>query len=372
MLGPGGESAHNLPLFLTSNFTYPDSAAADLAADGRAYLYSRHANPTTCGFERVVADLEGGEAAVAFGSGMAAIAAATFTLAAGGEILVSESLYGGSTELLRDVGPGLGITPRFVAAWDTAATAAAVTPATKAILVETISNPLLRVPDLPALGALARDRGLALIVDSTFATPCLARPLEHGATVVVHSVSKYMGGHGDLLGGVAVAAAGVAERLRQRRKVTGGIMDPFTAWLALRGLRTLPLRMERQCATAARLADALAKMPGVRRVIYPGRSDHPDHGRAAALLARPGAIVYLELADGAAARRFFDRVEIIARAASLGEVSSLLTHPPSFSHKALSPEELARAGISDGLLRLSVGIEDPEDLEDDLRQALAG
>jgi methionine-gamma-lyase len=286
-------------------------------------------------------------------------------------VLVSESVYGGSTELLRDLGPRHGITPRFVPGWDTAAVSAAVTPKTRALLVETISNPMLRVPDLPALGALARERGVALVVDSTFATPVLARPLTHGATAVVHSVSKYIGGHGDLIGGVVAGAKPVMERVARYRKLVGAVMDPFTAWLAVRGMRTLPLRVERQCATAARLADAIAGLPGVRRVIYPGRPDHPDHARARALLPAMGAIVTMELADGAAARRFFDRVRVIARAASLGEVASLLTHPASFSHKALSAEERKQTGISDGLLRISVGLEDPEDIEEDVRQALS-
>ena len=255
--------------------------------------------------------------------------------------------------------------------WDTEAVRAALGPAVRAILVETISNPLLRVADLPALGALARERGTALIVDSTFATPALVRPLAYGATVVVHSVSKYIGGHGDLLGGAVVGPREVMARLRHHRKLTGGGMDPFTAWLALRGLRTLPLRMERQCATAAHLAEVLVGLPGLRRVHYPGLAAHPDHARVRGLLAAAGAMVSFEVADGAAARRFFDRVHLIARAASLGEVSSLLTHPASFSHKGLTVQERVRFGIADGLLRLSVGIEDAADLEADIRQALA-
>jgi cystathionine beta-lyase/cystathionine gamma-synthase len=308
---------------------------------------------------------------VAFGSGMGAVAAASFAFAAGGEILVSESVYGGSTELLRDLGPRHGIRPRFLPAWDTDAVRAAVGPETRAILVETITNPTLRVADLAALGELARERGLALIVDSTFATPVLVRPLALGATVVLHSASKYIGGHGDLLGGVVAGSRAALTGVVKHRKLVGAVMDPLSAWLAVRGLRTMPLRVERQCATAARLADVLATIPSVRRVFYPGRADHPDHARARKLLSGFGAIVTFELADGAAARRFFDRVRVIARAASLGEVASLLTHPASFSHKALSAEERARTGIPDGLLRLSVGIEDAQDLEDDVRQALA-
>jgi cystathionine beta-lyase/cystathionine gamma-synthase len=239
-------------------------------------------------------------------------------------------------------------------------------------LIETLTNPLLRVADLGALGALARDRGVALIVDSTFTTPALVRPLEHGATVVIHSLSKYVGGHADLLGGVAIGAAPALAPLVQQRTLVGGVLDPFAAWLALRGLRTLAVRLERQVANAAHLADALAALPGVRRVWYPGRADHPDHARARSLLAAPGAMISFELADAAAARRCYDRVRVIGRAASLGDVTSLLTHPASFSHKDVPAAERARLGIVDGLLRLSVGIEDVEDLEADLREALAG
>jgi methionine-gamma-lyase len=228
----------------------------------------------------------------------------------------------------------------------------------------------LRVPDLPALAALARGRGLPLVVDSTFATPLLCQPLAHGADVVIHSVSKYIGGHGDLIGGVAVGRTPMMARVRRHRTLLGGSMDPFCAWLAVRGLRTLAVRIERQCATAARLASMLAGLPAVKRVFFPGQADHPDHERARRLLASPGAMVSFELADGTAARRVYDGVQVVARAASLGEVSSLLTHPASFSHRGLLPEERARLGVTDGLLRLSVGLEDPVDLEEDLRQAI--
>jgi cystathionine beta-lyase/cystathionine gamma-synthase len=299
---------------------------------------------------------------------MAAIA--SVLLAEGGEVLASEGIYGGSTELLRDLGPRHGLTVRFVPAWDTDAVRAALTPRTRTLLVETITNPLLRVADLPALASLSREHSVRLVVDSTFASPALCRPLEHGAHVVVHSVSKYIGGHGDLIGGVAVASEALLAPVRRYRTLLGGTMDPFCGWLAVRGLRTLPVRIARQCATAERVAEALAGMAAVERVHHPGRADHPDCERARRLLDAPGAMVSFELASGEAARRVYDRVRVVARAASLGEVSSLLTHPASFSHKGLPPEERARLGIRDGLLRLSVGLEDPEDLEADLRQAI--
>jgi cystathionine beta-lyase/cystathionine gamma-synthase len=373
-LGPAGEAPHSVPIYQTSNFVYPDAAAANRAAAGEAFLYARQGNPTNEALERAIADLEGGEAGLIFASGMAAISSVLFACTAsggGGEVVASEGMYGGTTELLRDFGPRHGLTARMVPAWDTGAVQAALSPRTRVLLVETITNPLLRVADLPALAALARSRGLVLIVDSTFATPLLCRPLEHGAHLVIHSVSKYIGGHGDLIGGVAVGSAAMLANVRHHRTLLGGTMDPFCAWLALRGLRTLAVRLERQCATAARLADTLAQLPQVRRVHYPGRPEHPDHDRAARLLAAPGAMVSFELADGAAARRVYDRVRVITRAASLGEVSSLLTHPASFSHKGLPAEERARLGLPDGLLRLSVGLEDAADLADDLRQAIS-
>jgi cystathionine beta-lyase/cystathionine gamma-synthase len=370
-LGPAGERPHTPPLYQTTNFTYPDAAGALRASQGGAFIYGRHGNPTTDALATAVADLEGAEAGMVFASGMAATTTAVVAFAAGGEVVASEGIYGGSTELLTSLGPQLGISVRFVPAWDTEAVARALGPRTRLLLVETLTNPLLRVPDLPALGALARGAGVALMVDSTFASPVIARPLDHGATLVTHSVSKFIAGHGDVIGGVAVGAARDLERLRKPQVLLGGVMDPFGAWLALRGLRTLPLRVQRQCATAARLADALAGMPGVRRVHYPGRSDHPDHARARALLSAPGALVSFELADGAAAARAYDRLRVIDRAASLGEVSSLLTHPATFSHQGVPADERARLGIVDGLLRLSVGIEEPDDLEADLRQAIA-
>jgi methionine-gamma-lyase len=371
-LGEHGERPHSPPLYQTTNFGYADAAGAARAAAGEAYIYARHGNPTTDALGGAVADLEGAEAGLTFASGMAAIATAVVAFAAGGEVLASEGMYGGSIELVARLAPRLGIAPRFVPAWDLGAVERAVGPDTRVLLVETLSNPLLRVPDLRALGVLARERRIALVVDATFTTPCLGRPLEHGATLVVHSVSKYISGHGDVLGGVAVGAMADVKRLGEPRVLLGGVMDPFAAWLALRGLRTLPLRMERQCASAARLADALARMPGVRRVHYPGRADHPDDAVARALYGSGGAMVAFELADGAAAARCYDRLRVVSRAASLGEVCSLMTHPASFSHRGLPPEERARLGIGDGLLRLSVGIEDVADLEADLAQAVGG
>jgi cystathionine beta-lyase/cystathionine gamma-synthase len=376
-LGPHGERPATAALYQTANFVYPDAEGAARAAVGEAYIYSRHGNPTVDGFARAVAELEGAEAGLAFASGMAAVATAILALAGdgpgdpAGEVLASEGIYGGTTELLTGLAPRFGVKARFGPAWDLAAFEAAIGPRTKVVLVETLSNPLLRVPDLRALGALARARGLAFVVDSTFTTPCLVRPLALGADVVVHSISKYISGHGDVIGGVAVGRSQALAPLYAMRTSLGGNMDPFAAWLALRGLRTLPLRLARQCESAAVLAAVLEGLPGVRRVHHPSRPHHPDHAVARAQLAAAGAMITLQLADGAAARRFYDRVRVFTRAASLGEVASLVTHPASFSHGGLPPEERARLGIDEGLVRLSIGIEDVADLEADLRQALA-
>jgi methionine-gamma-lyase len=370
-LGPHGERAATAPLYQTANYVYGDAEGAGHAAAGRSFLYTRHGNPTTDALARAVAELERGGEGLTFASGMAAISTTLLALAAGGEVLAAEGIYGGSTELLTGLGPRFGVRARFVPAWDLRAVEAAMGPDTKVLLVETLTNPLLRVPDLPALAVLARARGVTFVVDSTFTTPCLVRPLEHGAHVVVHSVSKYLSGHGDVVGGVVVGAAGELGAVRHARTLLGGTMDPFAAWLALRGLRTLPLRIARQCESAARLAQVLEALPGVRAVHYPGLPGHADRTVAAKVLAAPGGMITFQLADGAAARRFYDRVRVFSRAASLGEVVSLVTHPASFSHKGVSAEERARLGIDEGLLRLSVGIEDVADLEADLRQALA-
>ncbi|HEY0705389.1 MAG TPA: aminotransferase class I/II-fold pyridoxal phosphate-dependent enzyme [Polyangia bacterium] len=373
-LGPGGETPHAVPLFQLTNFSYPDARAADEAAAGRGFLYARHGNPTVAALEAAMTDLEGAEAALAFGSGMAALAGALEAFAGDGELLASEGIYGGSTELLSELARRHGATARFVPAWDVGQVAATLRPNTRMLLVETMSNPLLRITDLPALARLCRARDVALVVDATTTSPVGCRPIAHGATLVVHSLSKYVGGHGDIIGGMVAGDAKSMVRVRRQRTVAGGVLDPFAAWLALRGLRTLPVRYQRQCETAAKLARVLARHPAVRAVHYPTLPGHPDRQLARRLLSggdAPSALVSFALKNGTAARRFYDRVRLVARAASFGETTSLLTHPATFSHKGLSPSERARLGIDDSLLRLSVGLEDVSDLADDIKQALA-
>lgn len=370
-LGPAGERPHVAPIYQTSIYEYADASAADAAAEGGAYIYSRYANPTVEALEAAVASLEGGDEACAFASGMGALAATLLALGRGAHVLVSDGIYGGTTELATGLGPSLGLAVESVPAWDLDAVEAHLRTETRVLLVETISNPLLRVVDLPALAALCHRNGTALVVDSTFASPALVRPLAHGATAVVHSASKYLSGHGDVIGGVVVAARPVLEGIRLRRKLLGANLAPFEAFLTLRGLRTLGLRLPRQCDNAAAVARHLQGHEKVRAVHYPGLSHHPDHERASRLLARPGAMVSFEVANVAEARRFYDRIRVFHRAASLGDVASLVTHPVSFSHRGVPADARRAAGITEGLLRLSVGIEDEADLLDDLDQALA-
>lgn len=370
-LGPHGERPHVPPVFLTSNFEYASADGADAAAAGEAYIYSRYANPTVEAFEIAVAQLERAEAACAFASGMGALSATLMALGAGGSLLVSDGIYGGTTEFVNAIGTQLGMTPSFVPAWNTEAVVAALHARPKVLLVETVSNPLLRVADVPALAAACAKTGTALIVDATFSTACLSRPLEQGATAVVHSASKYLAGHGDVIAGVVAASRAVLTGVTQYRKLVGANLGPFEAFLALRGLRTLPLRMERQCNNAAALASSLAEHPAVQAVHYPGLNSHPDFARAKRLLTCGGAMVTFELANLQAARRFYDRLKVIRRAASLGDVASLVTHPVSFSHKGVPEAVRLASGITDGLLRVSVGIEDAADLLADAKQALA-
>jgi len=252
------------------------------------------------------------------------------------------------------------------------ATVTAIKPETRVVHVESITNPLLRVVDLDAVAAVCRARGVPLVVDATFATPLLQRPIERGAILSVHSGTKYLSGHGDVLLGVVSGPKSEIAKVRKLRKLTGGNADPFAAWLALRGLRTLALRVERQVASAHAVAKALEHVDAVERVYYPSLPSHPDHEVAQRVLDGGGAMVSFEVAGGlAGARRCYDRLALVARAASLGDVTSLMTHPATFSHQKLSDIERRRYGISDGLLRLSVGIEDAGDIVDDLKQALA-
>ncbi len=368
---PSGIKPHAPPIYQSSGFEYPSHAEAEAAGRGEVYIYSRDANPTEDRLAHAIAELEMTEDACIFSSGMGAISAALMAYAgAGGHVVASEGLYGVSHALVTEHLPRFGATCSIVAA-TAEAIDDAIKPETKVVLVESITNPLLRVCDLDAIAAVCRARAVPLVVDATFATPLLQRPIERGAILSVHSATKYISGHGDLLLGVVSGPKSEIGKVRKLRKLTGGNADPFAAWLALRGLRTLALRVERQVANALAVAHALEHMSNVERVHYPSLPSHVDHEIAARVLDGGGAMVSFEVAGGlAGARRVYDRLRLVARAASLGDVTSLMTHPATFSHNRLSDVERRRFGIVDGLLRLSVGIEDAADLVDDLRQAL--
>ncbi|MBN1979652.1 MAG: PLP-dependent transferase [Anaerolineae bacterium] len=341
------------------------------------YVYSRYGNPTVTALEEAAAILEGGEAALAFASGMAAVHAALLAVGAraGSTVVAAQDVYGATYALLDKLLRSQGVETRFVDVTDLQAVEAAcaeLQPA--ALLVETISNPLLKVADLAALAQAAHHHGAAFLVDNTFATPCLVQPLALGADVVIHSATKYLGGHGDALGGVVVTSAALHKELFEVLKVTGGNLGPQEAWLVLRGVKTLPLRMRQHCKNALAVAWWLEEHPQVRRVYYPGLASHPQHALAGRLFQGQdyGGVVSFDLAEAGQERvfRLFESLRLCLPATTLGDVCTLALYPAHASHRALSAEERARIGIGDGLVRLSVGIEVVEDIIGDLAQAL--
>jgi cystathionine beta-lyase/cystathionine gamma-synthase len=367
------------PIHASVSYLYPTAQelSAVLGAEEEGYVYHRYGNPTVTTFETAIADLESGEAAHAFASGMAALHAAFLAagVRAGTTIVAGLDLYGATYSLLNQLFRELGASLVVVDVIDLAAVEQAVRQ-TKAVAVvaETISNPLLRVPDVAGLAELAHRNGARLVVDNTFATPFLCNPLRHGADFVVHSATKYIAGHGDVMAGIVVTSTERRRRLYELNKLVGGVLGPFEAWLALRGLKTMPLRVERQCATALAMAETLLRDPRVAHVNYPGLPDHPQHALAGRLFERRGygGVLSFEIAGGdrEAAFRFMEALRLCLPATSLGDIYSLVLHPATSSHRSLTPEERARAGISEGLLRLSVGIEDMTDILADVDQAL--
>ncbi len=364
----------------SSSYYFPSLDALSRAFDNpeRGYVYARHGGPTTTAFASAVAALEGAPAAVAFASGMAAIHATLVAagLQPGHTIVAARDLYGATQTLLTSFFATQGVRVRLVDATDLETTRAAVRDARpRVIYLETISNPLLRLADLPALAELAREVGALLVVDNTFASPYLCRPLEWGAGAVVHSATKYLGGHGDLTAGVAAGSAELAEQLRLVARLAGGTLGAFDAWLALRGLRTLPLRMERHCANALRVAHYLASHPRVERVHYPGLETHPQHALAQRLFGGRGfgGVVSFELRGAGAAEvaRLIDSLRLFLPAPTMGDVYSLVMFPAQASHRGLTAEQRAALGIGENLVRLSIGVESADDLIADLAQALA-
>ena len=358
----------------SSTFTFSSSGEMKRWAEGKssAYIYTRYGNPTLAVAEEKLAALEGAEAAVVTASGMAAISCALLsTLKTGDELLSTAQLYGGSFRLMRDWFPRLGIQVRQVG-MDLAGIDSLVTPQTRALYVETPTNPTLRLADLGKAAAFAKKHKLVSIVDNTFATPVLQSPIAMGYDMVVHSATKYLNGHSDIIAGAVVGSREWVKRARQFVIDFGGSMDPGAAYLLIRGMKTLGVRIERQCANAMAVAKFLEKHSKVARVHYPGLPSHPDHALARRQMRGFGSMLAFDLKGGLpAARRFCDRVRLFLLAASLGGVESLVVLPIYSSHYRMSAAELKQAGVTPGTVRVSIGLEDAEDLISDLRQALA-
>ncbi len=356
------------PIYATSTYVQESPGVH------KGYEYSRSQNPTRMAYERCVADLESGAAGFAFASGMAATATALELLDSGAHVIAMEDLYGGSRRLFSRVRErSAGLSFSYVDLADPDAFEAALRPETRMLWVETPTNPLLRLVDLSALAAAARRRGIISVCDNTFASPWVQRPLEHGFDLVMHSATKYLNGHSDMVGGMLVAGESLElrERLAFLQNAIGAVAGPFDSFLALRGLKTLALRMERHCGNALAVARFLEGHPKVERVFYPGLPSHPQHELACRQMHGFGGMVTAVLKGGLAeAKRFLERCEIFALAESLGGVESLIEHPAIMTHASLPPEVRAALGIGDGLIRLSVGVEDETDLIADLKSAL--
>ena len=359
------------PIYATSTYVQSSPGVH------KGYDYARTANPTRSALEACVADLESGARGYAFASGLAGMATVLDALDAGSHVVASDDLYGGTYRLFENVRKrSANLSTSFVDMSDPARLSAAIRPETKMIWIETPSNPLLKLIDLDAVARIARERKLIAIADNTFASPWIQRPLEHGFDIVVHSATKYLNGHSDIIGGVVVIGrdarlAPLAERLAYLQNAVGGVAGPFDSFLALRGLKTLALRMECHCANALELAQWLATQREVAQVYYPGLASHAQHALAKRQMRAFGGMVTIRLrTDLAGTKRFLERCRLFALAESLGGVESLIEHPALMTHGSIPETQRAALGIDDALVRLSVGIEDVEDLRRDLREAL--
>ncbi len=368
------------PIYSSVGYLYGDMETVDavFAGERPGFVYLRYGNPTLEAFEAALADLEGAEAAHAFASGMAAVHAALLAagVQSGACVVAALDLYGATFTLLRAFLSQLSVRTVLVDVTDLEAVEDALRRHRPvALLAETISNPLLKVADVPSLAELAHRWGAQLLIDNTFASPYLFNPIRYGADYVIHSATKYLCGHGDVLAGVVATSRENRRKLNELTKLIGGVLGPFEAWLVLRGLKTLPLRVHRQCENAAKVAEWLSRHPRVSQVHYPGSPHHPQHALAKSLFAGRGfgGVLSFEIIGAAKETvfKFMDSLTIWLPAATLGDIYSLALHPATASHRNLTAEERAAVGISDGLLRLSAGIEDTEDLIADLEQALA-
>jgi cystathionine beta-lyase/cystathionine gamma-synthase len=353
------------PVHLTSTYVHEELGRH------KGYVYSRVANPTRTALEENIAALEEGRHGMAFGSGTAAVDAVLRLLAPGDHVIMSRNVYGGTYRIARLIWEDFGLRFSFVDTTDLQAVAVAGTPATRMLFIETPTNPTMEITDLTAAAALARERGWIAVADNTFATPVIHQPLAHGFTIVLHSLTKYLNGHSDMLGGLVVTDDDrLAERLRFFQKAVGGILSPFEAWLCLRGVKTLPVRMRRHNESAPAVASWLEADPRVQRVYYPGLPSHPQHDLARTQMRGFGGMLTMELGSRERAAAMLSRVRLCALAESLGGVESLICHPASMTHAAIPAEVRAAIGLTEGMVRLSVGLEEVEDIIADLDAAL--
>ncbi len=369
--------AVDTPIYQSTTFAAADSdeMAAQYAGERPGYTYTRYGNPTIHALEEKLAALEAGEAALAFGSGMAAISSAILGyVKAGDHVVAARSLYGASYDFLNRILPSMGASATFVQSTRSEDFEKAIQPNTRLIYLETPSNPVLEILDLAEIARIAHAHKIPSMVDNTFASPVLQQPLKVGVTVVVHAATKYLCGHGDAMAGAVIGPREYINHLNLNvLRDFGGVISPFNAWLILRGIHTLHLRVPAQCANAQKVAEFLAQHPKVERVNYPGLPHHPGHELARRQMKAFGAMMSFEAKGGyEGGKRVMDRVKIFLRAASLGDTRSLIVHSASTSHRAVPPEQRQAIGITDGLVRVSVGVEAVEDLIEDLDQALAG
>lgn len=370
------EGALTPPLHLTSTFAFETAEAGGemFAGERQGHIYSRISNPTLDLLEQRIATLEGAEAGLALSSGMGAITAVLWTLLSpGDEVIVDKTLYGCTFSYMRHGLAKWGVTITHVDLTDPENLKTAMSEKTRVVYFETPANPNMRLVDIAAVSEIAHTAGASVVVDNTYATPYLTRPIEMGADIVLHSATKYLGGHGDVVAGIVVGGAEqISEiRLYGMKDMTGAVMAPFNAMLILRGLKTLALRMDRHCASAQVVAEWLAAHPAVGEVYFPGLASFSQHELANRQMAQPGAMIAFELKGGMdAGRAMMNRLNMIARAVSLGDAETLIQHPASMTHSTYTPEERAEHDISDGLVRLSVGLEEVEDILADLAQSL--
>lgn len=377
--GSGGvdsqTGALSVPIYQSSTFAFKSAkqGAAIFAGEENGYVYTRLGNPTQAALEREMAFLEGGEAALCFSSGMAAISGVILFLCRNGDNIVSsDTVYGGTHNLYKETLPLWNIETREVVATDLDKVENAIDERTKLIFIETPANPTLSIIDIAGCAAIAEKHGIPLVVDNTFATPYLQRPFEMGTNIIIHSATKYIGGHGDTIAGIVIGKKEFIDNLRgQILRDIGGVISPLNAWLLLRGLKTLPVRMDRHCANALEIAKYLSLHPKINWVKYPGLTTHPQHELAKQQMKNFGGMITFEVKGGRkAGEKLMNSVGLITLAVSLGDCDSLIEHPASMTHSTYSTEELEEVGITEGLIRLSVGLEDSIDIITDLKLAL--